>query len=134
MNIIANINKWMCINEGMYLFARVRGGTNVCSKKTYMYFCLIELLGVFTCLLARTHVVTHVPRHIFTYVHVNIVMIYTYARVLSSYCWVSVANFPNVLQPYWLIVLPLDFPAFITSLLYEILAARGGIIYRHSYF
>jgi hypothetical protein len=48
----------------------------------------------------------------------------------SSYCWASVANAPNVLQPYWLIVLPLDVPALTTSLPYEILAARGGIIYR----
>jgi hypothetical protein len=43
----------------------------------------------------------------------------------SSYCRASVANAPNVLQPYWLIVLPLDVPALTTSLLYEILAARG---------
>jgi hypothetical protein len=48
----------------------------------------------------------------------------------SSYWWASVANAPNVLQPYWLIVLPLDVLALITSLFYEILAARGGIIYR----
>jgi hypothetical protein len=47
----------------------------------------------------------------------------------SSYCWASVANAPNVLQPYRFIVLPLDVPALTTSLLYEILAARGGIIY-----
>jgi hypothetical protein len=36
---------------------------------------------------------------------------------------------PNVLQPYWFIVLPLDVPTLTTSLLYEILAARGGVIY-----
>jgi hypothetical protein len=35
----------------------------------------------------------------------------------SSYCWAPVANAPNVLQPYWLIVLPLDVPALTTSLL-----------------
>jgi hypothetical protein len=51
----------------------------------------------------------------------------------SSYCWASVANAPNVLQPHWLIVLPLDVPALTTSLLYEILAARGGVIFRPSY-
>ena len=28
----------------------------------------------------------------------------------SSYYWASVANAPKVLQPYWLIVLPLDVP------------------------
>ena len=28
----------------------------------------------------------------------------------SSFYWTSVANAPNVLQPYWLIVLPLDVP------------------------
>jgi hypothetical protein len=44
----------------------------------------------------------------------------------SSYCWASVTN---VLQTYWLIVLPLDVPALATSLLYEILTARGGVIY-----
>ena len=35
----------------------------------------------------------------------------------SSYCWTSVANAPNVLQPYWLIVLPLDVPDLTASLL-----------------
>ena len=71
----------------------------------------------------------------------------------SSFCWVSVANASNVLQPYWLIVLSLDVPAlttclllwgpsgqrwirlwtlfsnvptFATSRLQEILAAKGG--------
>ena len=34
----------------------------------------------------------------------------------SSYC-PSVANAPNVLQPYWLLVLPLDVPDFTTSIL-----------------
>ena len=72
----------------------------------------------------------------------------------SFFYWPSVANAPNVLQPYWLIVLPLDVPAltaslllwgpsgqrwrclwtflfsnvptFATSRLQEILAAKGG--------
>ena len=35
----------------------------------------------------------------------------------SSFYWVSVANAPNVLQPYWLIVLPLDVPDLTASLL-----------------
>ena len=35
----------------------------------------------------------------------------------SSYCWASVANAPNVLQPYWLIVLALDVPDLTASLL-----------------
>ena len=35
----------------------------------------------------------------------------------SSYYWASVANTPNVLQPYWLIVLPLDVPDLTASLL-----------------
>ena len=34
----------------------------------------------------------------------------------SHYC-PSVANAPNVLQPYWLIVLPLDFPDLTACLL-----------------
>ena len=74
--------------------------------------------------------------------------------MLRSVYWASVANAPNVLQPYWLIVLPLDVPAltvslplwgpssqrwrclwtflfsnvptFATSRLQEILAAKGG--------
>ena len=29
-------------------------------------------------------------------------------KTTSSIYWASVANAPNVLQPYWLIVLPLD--------------------------
>ena len=33
----------------------------------------------------------------------------------SSIYWASVANAPNVLQPYWLIVLPLDVPHLTTS-------------------
>ena len=71
-----------------------------------------------------------------------------------SFYWPSVANAPKVLQPYWLIVLPLDVPdltaslllwgpsgqgwrclwtfllsnvpTFATSRLQEILAAKGG--------
>ena len=35
----------------------------------------------------------------------------------SAFYWASVANAPNVLQPYWLIVLPLDVPALTASLL-----------------
>ena len=35
----------------------------------------------------------------------------------SSFCWASGANAPNVLQPYWLIVLPLDVPDLTASLL-----------------
>ena len=37
-------------------------------------------------------------------------------RLLFFY-WAPVANAPNVLQPYWLIVLPLDVPPFTASLL-----------------
>ena len=72
----------------------------------------------------------------------------------SSFCWASVTNAPNVLQPHWFIVLPLDVPdltaslllwgpsgqrwrclwtflfssvpTFATSRLQEILAAKGG--------
>ena len=36
----------------------------------------------------------------------------------SSFYWASVANAPNVLQPYWLIVLPLDFPDLTAGLLW----------------
>ena len=35
----------------------------------------------------------------------------------SSSYWASVANAPNVQQPYWLIVLPLDVPDLTASLL-----------------
>ena len=35
----------------------------------------------------------------------------------SSYYWASVANAPNVLQPYWFTVLPLDVPDLTASLL-----------------
>ena len=70
--------------------------------------------------------------------------------LLTSYCWAPVANAPNVPQPYWFIVLPLDVaalnpslllsgasgqrwrclllnvPTFATSRLREILAAKSG--------
>ena len=35
----------------------------------------------------------------------------------SSFYWASVANAPNILQPYWLIVLPLDVPDLTASLI-----------------
>ena len=35
----------------------------------------------------------------------------------SFFYWASVANAPNVPQPYWLIVLPLDVPDLTASLL-----------------
>ena len=35
----------------------------------------------------------------------------------SSFCCASVANAPNVLQPYWLIELPVDVPDFTASLI-----------------
>ena len=35
----------------------------------------------------------------------------------SSFYWASVTNATNVLQPYWLIVLPLDVPDLTASLL-----------------
>jgi hypothetical protein len=38
-------------------------------------------------------------------------------EILSSFYWALVANAPNVLQPYWLIVLPLDVPNLTASLL-----------------
>ena len=37
--------------------------------------------------------------------------------LLLSFYWASVANAPNVLQPYWLIVLSLDVPDLTVSLL-----------------
>ena len=41
-----------------------------------------------------------------------------YLIIPSSYFyWASVANAPNVLQPYWLILLPLDVPDLTASLL-----------------
>ena len=38
-------------------------------------------------------------------------------NISSSFYWASVVNAPNVLQPYWLIVLHLDFPDLTASLL-----------------
>jgi hypothetical protein len=53
----------------------------------------------------------------------------------SPYCWASVANALNVLQPYWLIVLPLDVPAVTTSLLpRDPSGQKWNYIYRPSYF
>ena len=44
--------------------------------------------------------------------------LHSYLFILSSsFYWASVANAPNVLQPYWLIVLPLDVPDLTASLL-----------------
>ena len=42
---------------------------------------------------------------------------YVTAGSSSSFYWPSVANAPNVLQPYWFIVLPLDVPDLTASLL-----------------
>ena len=47
-----------------------------------------------------------------TYTHVTLAFL-----LFSSLYWASVANAPNVLQPYWIIVLPLDVPDLIASLL-----------------
>jgi hypothetical protein len=47
----------------------------------------------------------------------------------SSFCMAPVANAPDVLQPCWLIVLPLNVPTLTTSRLLEILAARGGTMW-----
>ena len=41
----------------------------------------------------------------------------TFSSSSYSFYWASVANAPNVLQPYWLIALPLDVPALTASLL-----------------
>ena len=50
----------------------------------------------------------------------NIFLLFLVAifREISSYFyWASLANVLNVLQPYWLIVLPLDVPDLTASLL-----------------
>jgi hypothetical protein len=47
----------------------------------------------------------------------------------SSFCRAPVANALDVLQPCWLIVLPLDVPTFTTSRLLEILAAKVGTMW-----
>ena len=44
-------------------------------------------------------------------------VIVCYLTINSSYYCASVANVPNVLQPPWLIVLPLDVPDLTASLL-----------------
>ena len=49
----------------------------------------------------------HITRQVLSLIH----------HPSSSFYWASVANAPNVLQPYWLIVLPLDVPALTPSLL-----------------
>ena len=51
--------------------------------------------------------------------HITLRSVYTYDISLtsSSFYRTSVANVPNVLQPYWLIVLPLDVPDLTASLL-----------------
>ena len=41
----------------------------------------------------------------------------TFTILSSSFYWASVVNAPNVLQPFWLIVLPLDVPDLTASLL-----------------
>ena len=46
-----------------------------------------------------------------------VVMIKPNSSSSSSFYWTSVANAPNVLQPYWLIALPLDVPDLTASLL-----------------
>ena len=38
-------------------------------------------------------------------------------RISPSFYWTSVANAPNVLQPYWLILLPLDVQDLTANLL-----------------
>ena len=44
-------------------------------------------------------------------------LIHEFSSSSSSFYWASVANALNVLQPYWLIVLPLDLPDLTASLL-----------------
>ena len=48
---------------------------------------------------------------------VNVVMFESLNYSPSSFYWASVANAPNVLQPFWLIVLPLEVPDLTASLL-----------------
>ena len=59
---------------------------------------------------------TSVSRHM-QYLGVPPTLIIFATRASSSFYWASVANAPNVLQPYWLIVLPLDVPDLTASLL-----------------
>ena len=49
--------------------------------------------------------------------HTVLILKITTCRASSSFIWTSVANVPNVLQPYWLIVPPLDVPDLIAILL-----------------
>ena len=49
----------------------------------------------------------------FSYIYGKVMMFFYFSFLL----WAPVANAPNVLQPYWLIVLPLDVPALTASLL-----------------
>ena len=51
----------------------------------------------------------------------------------SYFYWASVANAANILQPYWLIVLPLDVQISPLVSFYEVLAATGGDVYEPSY-
>ena len=52
----------------------------------------------------------------FLKIEISVFVLLLFSITSSFYC-VSVANAPNVLQPYWLIVLPLDVPALTASLL-----------------
>ena len=63
----------------------------------------------------------------------NVSTVTTWSSSSSSFYWASVTNAPNVLQPYWLIVLPLDVPDLTLVSFYEVLAARGGDVYEPSY-
>ena len=52
----------------------------------------------------------------------------------SSFYWASVANAPNVLQPYWLIVLPLGIPDLTASLFLWGPSGQRWEFYEPSYF
>ena len=45
----------------------------------------------------------------------NLIILFTVASFY--FYWASVSNAPNVLQPFWLIVLPLDVPDLTAGLL-----------------
>ena len=47
--------------------------------------------------------------------HITVELLTYCIPYTSSFYWASVANAPNVLQPYWLIVLPLDVPDLAAS-------------------
>ena len=51
------------------------------------------------------------------YLHFTFLPSFLPSFLLLSFYWASVANAPNVLQPYWLIVLSLDVPDLTVSLL-----------------